>query len=262
MLNDFEMIVHKFPNREDITIIPISDVHLGSQECMESEFIEFINKVKETPDVYLVLGGDLIDNGVRNGLTNVFRATMPPSQQKKEMANILAPVADRILAATSGNHERRSGKDVDDDPAYDIMCKIDREEVYRENICFVKLQFGEIEGDGMKNPTYMLCVAHGAGGGGQLTSGAVLRGERYGYAIDGCDALIIGHTHKPFITNPGKIVIDPRNNKISVKPFRVISMTSWLKYGDYAAQKMLLPTTHSLQTLTLRGNKKEMVVRM
>lgn len=260
MLNDFEMIIHKFPN-DDITIYPIADVHLGSQECMEQEFIKFINMVKETPNVYLVLGGDLIDNGVRNGLTNVFRATMPPSQQKREMANILAPVRDKILCAVSGNHERRSGKDVDDDPTYDILCKLDREEIYRENMVFMKIQFGEQDGWGVKNPTYTLVVTHGAGGG-QLTSGAVLRGERFAYAVDGMDALIIGHTHKPYITNPGKIVIDKSNNIVSVKPFKVINMTSWLKYGDYAAQKMLLPSTHSLQTLTLRGNRKEMVVSM
>lgn len=86
--------------------------------------------------------------------------------------------------------------------------------------------------------------------------------EAGSYAVDGMDALIIGHTHKPYITNPGKIVIDKSNNIVSVKPFKVINMTSWLKYGDYAAQKMLLPSTHSLQTLTLRGNKKEMVVSM
>lgn len=260
MLNDFEMIIHKFSN-EDITIYPIADVHLGSQECMEQEFIKFINMVKETPNVYLVLGGDLIDNGVRNGLTNVFRATMPPSQQKREMANILAPVRDKILCAVSGNHERRSGKDVDDDPTYDILCKLDKEEIYRENMAFMKLQFGNTKNNGAFNPTYTLVVTHGAGGG-QLTSGAVLRGERFGYAVDGMDALIIGHTHKPFVTNPGKIVIDKFNNIVSVKPFKVINMTSWLKYGDYAAQKMLLPSTHSLQTLTLRGNRKEMVVSM
>lgn len=262
MLPDFEMIVHKFPEREDITIIPIADVHLGARECMEQEFISFIGTIAEKPNVYVILGGDLIDNGTRNGLTNVFRATMPPSQQKKEMAKILAPIRDKILCAVGGNHERRSGsKTVDDDPMYDILCKIDAENVYRENIAFLKLQFGKTDGDGTKNPTYSIVVTHGAGGG-QLTSGAVLRGERFAYSIDGADALIYGHTHRPFTTTPGKIVIDKCNNRVSVKPFKVINMTSWLDYTDYAAQKMLTPTVHCLQTLTLRGNRKEMVVTM
>lgn len=260
MLPDFEMIVHKFP-RKDITIIPIGDVHLGARECMEQEFIEFIDKVKDAPDVYLILGGDLINNATRSSVSNIFEETMRPSEQKREMAKILAPCADKILAAVSGNHERRSGKDADDDVTYDILCKIDREEIYRENMAFVKLQFGDCHKDGERNPTYNLVVTHGAGGGA-LTSGAVLRGERFGYAVDGMDALIFGHTHKPFTTVPGKIVIDPRNNKVSIKPFKVINMTSWLDYGGYAMSKMLLPSSHNLHTLRLSGDHKEMVVTM
>lgn len=255
------MIIHKFPDNEDITIIPISDVHLGARECMEQAFIDFINTVKDSPNVYLVLGGDLLNNSTRSSVSNIFEETMRPSDAKKMMAKILEPVSSKILCAVCGNHERRSGKDADDDPAYDIMCKIDREDVYRENVAFIKLQFGKRDSDGQRNPTYTLVVTHGAGGG-QLTSGAVLRGERFGYAIDGMDALIFGHTHKPFVTSPGKIVIDKFNNQVTVKPFKVICMTSWLEWGGYAAQKMLLPSAHSLHTLTLRGNKKEMIVTM
>lgn len=261
MLPDFNMIIHKFPEQEDITIYPISDVHLGARECKEQEFIKFVSDIKDQPNTYLILGGDLINNATRSSVTNIFEETMRPADQKKEMAKILAPVAHKILAAVSGNHERRSGKDADDDPTYDVLCKLDREDVYRENMAFVKLQFGEQDGSGIRNPTYTIVVTHGAGGG-MLTSGAVLRGERFGYAIDGMDALIMGHTHKPFTTVPGKIFIDARNNKVSVKPFKVINMTSWLDASAYALQKMLLPSTHCMHTLTLRGTRKEMVVTM
>ena len=34
MLSDFEMIVRQFPAGDDVTIIPISDVHLGAAEHM------------------------------------------------------------------------------------------------------------------------------------------------------------------------------------------------------------------------------------
>ena len=267
MLPDFEMIQHSFLGGHDVTIVPISDVHLGSPGCMEREFMQFIETVKSTPNLYLTLGGDLIDNGTKSSVTNVFRATMSPSQQKKQMANMLEPVRDRILCFVPGNHERRSGKEVDDDPVYDIAAKLDLEHLYRENIAFVKVQLGREDYEdgtrmnGRLRPTYMLVVVHGSGGG-ILTGGAVNRGERFGYVIDGMDALIVGHTHKPFTTQPGKIVIDPRNNLIGVKPFKVVCATSWLEYGGYAAQKMLLPASHCLQTMTLRGGKKEIIVTM
>ena len=35
MLPDFEMIVRRFEERPNLTIIPVSDVHLGAAEHME-----------------------------------------------------------------------------------------------------------------------------------------------------------------------------------------------------------------------------------
>jgi predicted phosphodiesterase len=268
MLPDFELIQHKFLGGHDITIVPISDVHLGSPGCMEQKFMEFLETVKNTPNLYLTLGGDLIDNGTRSSVTNVFRATMFPSEQKKMMAKLLEPVRDRCLCFLPGNHERRN-RDVDDDPCYDIAAKLDLEHLYRENIAFLKIQLGRenyengLRMNGLLRPTYTIVVVHGSGsGGGVLTGGAVNRSERFGCVIDGMDALIVGHTHKPYTTQPGKIQIDPRNNLVTMKPFKVICATSWLEYVGYAARGMMLPSSHCLQTLTLRGNKKEILVTM
>ena len=266
MLPDFELIQHQFYGGHDITIIPIFDVHLGSQECMEKEFIEFIEKVKETPNVYLICGGDLLDFGLKNSLTNVYRQTMPPSQQKREMANILEPVRDRILCFIQGNHERRSAREVDDCPIYDIACKLDKETVYRENIAFLKIQMGEERkengsGNGYARPTYVLAVTHGAGNGA-LYGGAVNKSVGYSTVIDGLDCFVVGHTHKPYTTQPAKIVVDPHNNKVTVKPFKIVSATSWLKYGGYPVQKMLMPTSFCLNRIILSGDHKEIIVTM
>lgn len=236
-------------------------MHLGAAEHMESAWAEFRTKILQDPDAYITLGGDLIDNGTRNSVSDIFKATMPPSKQKKMMAEMLSPLRDRILCAVPGNHEARSGKDADDDPVYDIMCKLDLEDLYRENIAFLKIQCGDIHKDGAYNPTYMIVVTHGSGGG-MLTGGIVNRAERFGYAIDGADVLIVGHSHKPFMTQPGKIKIDCHNNKVSIKPFKVISATSWLAYGGYAARKNMLPAGFAPQVLRLSGNKKEIKTEM
>lgn len=263
MLNDFEMIQHKFAENNDIHIIPISDVHLGAAEHMEEQWELFCQKVLEAPNFYITLGGDLINNATRNSVSNIFKETMYPSAQKRKMAEMLKPLAreGRILCAVSGNHERRSQKDVDDEPMFDIMCKLDLEHLYRENMAFVKIQMGNVKENRHNNPTYMLVVTHGAGGG-IYTGGSVNRNERFGYVLDGADCLIVGHTHKPFVTQPSKIVVDTHNNKVSFKPFKVVSSTAWLDFGGYAAQKMLLPSSHAVQIITLCGNKKEIKVTM
>lgn len=258
MLSDLTLITHHFPERKDIRIYPIADVHLGAAEHMTREWAQFCERVKDE-QAYIILGGDLINNSTRNSVSNIFDEVMRPRDQKRLMVEMLKPIRDRILCMTTGNHERRN-RDVDDDPSYDIACKLDIEDVYRENIAFLKIQIGNKELDGTRNPTYLLTVTHGAGGG-MLTGGAVNRAERFAYVLDG-DALILGHTHKPFVTQPSKIKIDPHNNKVTLKPFKVISMTSWLQWGGYAAQKMLNPTSFCPQVITLCGTKKEISVSL
>lgn len=261
MLRDFEMIVHKFPSGQDITIIPIADVHLGARECMEQEFISFINSIASRDNVYICLLGDLLNNAVKSSVSNIYEELYRPSEAKRMMAKILEPLRERILFSVTGNHERRSSRDIDDDPNYDIMVKLDLEHLHRENVAFVKLQFGERSTKGLKRPTYTIVGMHGAGGGA-LAGASINRNERMAYAIDNCDCMIVGHSHRPAVTQPGKIYIDTHNNMVKVKPFKVVTATSWLDWGGYSAQKQLLPTSHALQTLTLRGDHKEMVVTM
>lgn len=265
MIPDFEMVVHNLPG-EDIDIIPIFDVHLGSRECREQDFIDFVQAIAKEKNTYVFLGGDLLDNGTRNSVTNIFRAVKSPSQAKREMAEILEPIKDRLLVSVSGNHERRN-RDVDDSPCYDIMAKLDKERLHRENMAFVKVVLGEqYTDDGVRSnskyrPSYTFCVTHGAGGG-MLPGGVINRNERAGYFLSGVDAIVVGHSHKPMLSQPGRIVVDNRNNKVSIVPFKVITATAWLDYGDYAMQKMLLPSSHCIQKIHLSAYRKEMVVTM
>ena len=265
MKSDFEIIAKKFDADQDIKIYPIADVHLGAAEHMEKEWSKFCANVLSDDNAYLILGGDLINNATRSAVSNVFEDTIRPRDQKKIMVEMLTPIRQKILCAVSGNHERRSGKDADDDPTYDIMAKLDLEDLYRQNTAFLKLELGKQNDrrnlDSKRRPTYMFCVTHGSGGG-IYTGAAVNRNERFGNIIDGIDALVVGHSHKPFVTQPSKLFVDTRNNKVTQKPFKVISVTSWLDYGGYAAQKMLLPSSHVPQIVLLSAYKKEIKVIM
>lgn len=254
MENEFTMIVRHFD--KEIVIYPISDVHLGCLEHNEDEWNKFIECVKKDPKAYVILVGDLMNNATRSSVSDIFEDVYTPSQQKKLLIKYLTPIKDKILCAVSGNHERRSIKDADNDPTYDIMCKLDLEDIYRKNIAFLKVQIG-------KHSTYTFAVTHGTGGG-IYTGAAVNRNERFGHVIDGLDCLIVGHTHKGIVSKPSKIVIDSRNNVVSLKSYTVISTQSWLNYGGYAVQKMLLPassaTSENGQKLYLARRPKNIKV--
>lgn len=261
MKSDFELVQFAFPERQDLTILPIADVHLGAAEHLEREWRQFCDSVLKQPNTYLLLGGDMVNNSTRSSVANPFDEVIRPREQKRLMAEMLMPLRERILAGVLGNHEMRSRRESDVDIMADIFCKLDIEERYRQNLAVIKIQIGDSKADGNRNPTYAIALTHGTGGG-IYTGSAINRGERYAYYFDGIDALVLAHTHKAFVTQPAKLKVDPFNNKVSVKPFKVVSVTGWLEYGGYVAQKMLQPSSYAPQIMHLCGTKKELTVTM
>ena len=254
MLHDFDLIEHSFPG--DINIYPIADVHLGAIEHAEPEWQAFLKRV-EQEDAYLILAGDLLNNGVRTAnFANPFDEVLRPREAKRRMVKYLEPIRDRLLCITGGNHEKRSSRDDDQDLTYDICSKLDAEHLYRENIAYMVVSLGQRSGESKPNVSYTFAVSHGTGGG-VFTGASVNRNERFGNVIDGLDCFIAAHVHKGFITKPAKICIDARNRCVSVKHYVVISCVSWLNYGGYAAQKLLLPAhTCDPQRLHLHNSYK------
>lgn len=239
---DTEMIPFRF--EEDIVIYPIADVHLGALEHNAQAWIAMCKEIQSQPNAKVILAGDLINNATKTSVSNVYDEVMRPREQKKLMVHMLEPIRDNVLCLVGGNHERRSSKDVDDDITFDIACKLDLEDMYRENIAFLNIGMGTRSDTGTVNQSYRIAVTHGAGGG-IYTGATVNRNERFGNVIDGLDCLIVGHTHKGTVSRPGKLVIDAANNKVVQRDYLVVSCVSWMEYGGYAAQKMLLPSAHS-----------------
>lgn len=248
---DTEMIPHQFS--EDIIIYPIADVHYGALEHNGAAWEAMCKEILAQPNAYVILNGDLINNATRSSVSNIFDETVRPRDQKRHMVAMLSPLRERILCITSGNHERRSIKDADDDPAYDIACKLDIEDLYRQNIAFLNVGMGTRADTGGANQSFRIAVTHGAGGG-IYTGATVNRNERFGNVIDGLDCLVVGHTHKGVVSRPSKWVIDAANNQVVQRDYLVVSCVSWMEFGGYAAQKMLLPAAHSKpQKLILRA---------
>ena len=259
MLSDFDVIVKRFDS--EIKIACISDVHYGAIGHMEKEWKKFIRMVQEDPKLHLIMCGDLINNNTRSSVGSPWDDVIRPRDQKAHMVEMLTPIKDRILCAVSGNHENRSKKDADDDVMYDIMTKLDLEDVYRPNAAFMKIKLGKrYEKSNRASATYTFAVTHGSGGG--QTGAAVNRNERWGANIDGLDCVVSGHTHKGAVSKPMKMVFDPRNDKILFQKFVSVICVSWQEYVDFPLQKMMNPSTVAdPQFLYLSDKEKNIEVR-
>ena len=192
MRSDFDLIVHEICDKE-IKIYPIADVHFGALEHDTHAWVKFCTKVANEPNSYIILAGDLINNNTRSSVGSPWDDRIRPREQKRMMVEFLKPLRDKILCCVSGNHERRSLKDADDDPTYDIMAKLDLEDIYRQNAAFMKIRLGARTREGSigYDASFKFAVTHGAGGG--MTGAAVNRNERWGNVIDGVDCVVYIH---------------------------------------------------------------------
>lgn len=263
MKDDFEIISRRFAGH--VKIYPIADVHYGALSHQEREWMRFCNDLVNDDAAYVILDGDLINNNTRSSVGSPWDDAIRPREQKKRMVEYLSPIKDKILCMTSGNHERRSLKDADDDPTYDIACKLDIEDIYRQNAAFLKIGIGTrnkgVNRQTEARCTYNIAVTHGAGGG-IYTGATVNRNERWGNVIEGVDLLIVGHTHKGTVTRPSKIVFDSRCERVIVRDYVVLSCEAWQGYGGYALQKMLLPSeTARPQAIHLSDKEKDISIR-
>lgn len=259
MLNDFHPVVKEFPTEKEAKIYPVYDLHVGSREFDEKRWLSFVKFIKSDPLAYIVIGGDLMDNGLKNSLTLPYQATMQPAAQKKYLAETLEPIKDRVLCGTSGNHEFRSRREADDNPLYDVFCKLDIEERFRENGVFLVCRFRTEKSH--KRPVYVIHVTHGAGGG-QLPGGQVNRKQRFSNAFDGVDIFLSGHTHRPLAMPEEKIVVDSINVTARQQTYWNVIASSWLNYGGYPMRGMLTPTAACDVEIVLNGNKKRISVHL
>lgn len=251
MLDDFQLIKHTLDTTLPyINIYPIGDLHIGSGEFGEESFNRWKKIVMSDPYSKIVIIGDMMDNGLKTSMTNSFEAKMQPFQQKQWLKEQLEPIKDKILGAVQGNHEYRSTIMADMYPLYDVMAKLDLEDLYRQNMGFVKINLGQRNSD--RQCSYTLVLAHGS---------SKTKTEKFSYAIDGMDLLVTGHIHQPKSAFQSKIVIDSKNETVGMKDFVHITVPSFQKLGGYALRGMYMPQSSNIfPIIQLGGSRKEVQV--
>lgn len=250
MKKDNEIIVHKLGRElEYINLYPLGDLHIGSDEFDDKRWSKWKSTVLNDPYGYILIIGDLLDNGLKNSKTNSYEQKLRPSEQKSKLANELRPLKDKILGICRGNHEYRSVLASDDCPLYDVAVKLDKEDLYRENMAFIKISLGEK--NKLRQVAYSVVLAHG---------NSRNKTNNFSYAIDGMDVMVTGHTHQPESTFPAKIVIDMHNEIIREVDFTRIVVPSFLKTGGYGLKGMYMPMGFKIPVVRLDGRQKEVQI--
>lgn len=245
--DDLKLIIQKYPESyEKLNIYPIGDTQIGSAHFNEKLFRNWIKRVESDPNSAVVIIGDMLNNGLRNSKTNVYGEVMNPSDAKKFLIQALKPISNKIIGCVTGNHELRSVHEVDSDPLYDIMMMLDKDEVYRRNMAFMKVNLGRKSNE--RQISYTLCLAHGV---------SKNKTEQFGFTVDNMDIMVTGHIHSPMSRFPAKYVIDTHNEVVRRVGFTHVVVPSFDEHGGYSLRGLYTPqSSNKIPIIVLNGTKK------
>ena len=87
-----------------------ADEHLGDMCCDVKRLLQRIEYVKNTPNAYCILNGDIIDNATKTSIGDTYTQELNPMNQLERAVEIFEPIKDKVLCITHGNHENRTYK--------------------------------------------------------------------------------------------------------------------------------------------------------
>lgn len=251
MNNNYDLIVHKLPRELDsVNVYPLGDLHIGSPDFDMKVWKRWKEMVKNDDKGYVVIVGDLMDNGLKDSRTNIYEATMTPMQQKEWLADELFEIRDKILGACPGNHELRSKVAVGICPLYDTLAKISLEHLYRQDMGFLKINVGERTET--RQCSYTMVLTHGS---------SKAKTEKFSYTVDGMDVFVVGHIHQAGSRFPAKVCIDSKNEAVTIKGYVHLTVPSFQTFGGYAMRALYQPQdSNKFPVIELSGLRKEVNV--
>ena len=238
-----------------IEIKPISDVHIGDPNHDTDLIQKDIDWVAEKENRFAILNGDIMDTATERSVGNSYESTLTPQQQLEYARKLFSPIKGKILALSSGNHERRifrdSGFDTTKELAWGLNC------YYTRDGAILKIRFGQRYTNN-KHQVYTIYFTHGFGGG-RLPGGKANKCLRLRHTAL-TDIYIMGHVHEKEVFHKKVFIPDLRNNKAIEKRQNFIISSAYLKYKGYGQRKGYFPSDPGTVIIRLYGEKKKMEV--
>lgn len=245
-------------DEDEVIIYPLGDMHIGDAYASQSELKRILTKIKETPNAYCILNGDLVNNATRNSVSDVYAEQLSPMSQVMVALELLEPIKDKIISVTSGNHELRSNKDDGLDIMQFLCANLNILPRYDRDGCYVFLTSGKAEGKNSKREkfqVYGIYHTHGSGGGKRAGSTANQM-EDMTNIVD-ADLYIRGHSHRPMAFPIDYYRANFSNRKVSKITQYMVTTNAFLNWGGYAEQKGYRPTTIVVPGIHLKAHLKK-----
>ena len=249
---------------KEIILVPIADSH-DSDAFADEKYVENrVKFIKETPNAFALLNGDLMNMATKNSKSDVYADKYSPDEQLDRCIERYYPIRDKILGINEGNHERRISKDTGIQVTKRFARELGIEDRYSPDGLYIILRAGqarnkmrESNGSGrIRQICYTIYMTHGARSGRK--AGGKINALIELSNIVAADIYIHSHSHLGAII-PGVVnVPDLRNDKIQVNDTLYINTAASLDYGGYSEVEEYHPVSKKSPIIYLCGTKKAM----
>ena len=245
-----------------IELHTFADEHLGDEQSDLKRLLSRIEYVKNTPNAYCILNGDIIDNATKTSIGDTYTQVFNPMEQLAKAVEIFEPIRDKILCITHGNHENRTYKKEGINLSCLMAKQLGLDDRYTPTSAVLFVRFGEnscgrkeTNGSGkFRQICYTIYVLHGSGGGRKEGAKAIRLADMA--SIIDTDIYIHSHTHLPMVMKQAFHRIDPRNSTVAIVDKLFVNTAANLKYGGYGEAGEFKPSSMDTPIIYLCGTKK------
>jgi predicted phosphodiesterase len=239
---------------KSIKVLALSDFHIGDSLCNLKLIRQVLEDVKNSPNTFIILNGDLMNNGIKNSVSSVYDEELTPTEQILRLCDLLEPVKDRILVIHPGNHEWRTYKEDGVDIIRLVARQLGIEDRFSDGWWYLYLTFGLNEKKRDRPMMYTITGVHGYGGG-RKNGGKINNLVEMSDKVI-ADVYVMGHTHTPIMTRNSIFMPDYQHKTLVQKDKYYLMTNSFLEYGGYGEQYGFTPSTNEHQEMILDGTKK------
>lgn len=255
-------------NISQLELHTFADEHIGDEYCDMNRLLERIEYVKNTPNAYCIMNGDILDNATKTSIGDTYTQVFNPMEQLQRAVELFTPIKDKILCVTHGNHENRTYKKEGINLSHLIAKQLDLEDKYTSTSAVLFLRFGsmingqkESNGSGnIRKICYTIYVLHGSGGGRKEGAKAIRLADMA--SIIDTDIYIHSHTHLPMIMKQGFHRIDARNNGVAHVDKLFVNTAANLHYGGYGEAGEFKPSSTETPIIYLDGGRKDFKAKL
>jgi hypothetical protein len=246
----------------NIYLVPLGDFHWDEPQSDHEAIQDYVRWIAGQDNAYTILVGDLFTMTTKTSAADIFEMgepaqtieLVPPDQTLNELTELLKPIAGKILASCSGNHELKNMfRVVGADYNYRLMHDLGIEERYSRDGGVLYIKTKPLS----RHDKSFFSIVYIHGWGGARTRGAKIRKLEFLTNAIHADCYVMGHDHTQNLARDNYLTTDNFNaDTVGVHRKLLVNTGAFRKYAGYPLRSGYAPS--DLGTPRIELSKKEM----